>query len=484
MVYYRKYRPQTIGELDSAKLRETLYAVLASPSIPHAFLFTGPKGLGKTSTARIVAKTINCERLASRKIAASSKDEKLNAELEPCNACDSCTSITNGTNIDVLEIDGASNRGIDEIRDLREKIRLAPAVAKKKVYIIDEVHMLTTEAFNALLKTLEEPPSHAMLILCTTESYKVPETIVSRCFHVSFTLATEAELQHSFTRIAKGEGFTVDDGALQLLTTLADGSFRDGAKILEEVVLLSKGKQITKELIEEKFQISNIQLQISTMLGALQKKDAKVGIQLVAKLVEQGIDIKYFIEQTVTILHGLLLHKVGVGKEDPLIQDSGFRIQDIKTLIESFTKAHGEYKYAVLPQLPLEMAIIEWSGKNDAPASLSGNAGSNAAVLLRSPLLASPVNNIKKDEGQTSVTDSSILLQLIDTIKVQNQSIAGVLRGCKVKTYDGKTLVLEAAYKFHKDKLTDQKTLPILEQAVKDITGNSVSISVLLKSSA
>ena len=164
MVFYRKYRPQKIDDLDSAAVRDTLHAVLQN-DVSHAFLFTGPKGLGKTSTARIVAKVVNCER-------------KKKGSIEPCNECDQCVSITNGTNVDVLEIDAASNRGIDEIRELKEKIRLAPVAAHRKVYIIDEVHMLTTEAFNALLKTLEEPPSHAMFILCTTEAHKVPETIV------------------------------------------------------------------------------------------------------------------------------------------------------------------------------------------------------------------------------------------------------------------------------------------------------------------
>src|SRR5579884_4048056 len=189
MVFYRKYRSQTINDLDSTAVRETLLRILQKPqSIPHAFLFTGPKGLGKTSTARIVAKVVNCTARHGPQPA---------SRIEPCNECSQCTSITNGTNLDVFEIDAASNRGIDEIRDLKEKIRLSPVAAKKKVYIIDEVHMLTTEAFNALLKTLEEPPSHAMFILCTTEQHKVPATILSRCFHIGFSKATPDELVRS-----------------------------------------------------------------------------------------------------------------------------------------------------------------------------------------------------------------------------------------------------------------------------------------------
>jgi len=243
MVFYRKYRPQKIDELDSASVRDTLHAVLQK-DVPHAFLFTGPKGLGKTSTARIVAKVVNCER-------------KKKGSVELCNECDQCVSITNGTNVDVLEIDAASNRGIDEIRELKEKIRLAPVAAKRKVYIIDEVHMLTTEAFNALLKTLEEPPSHAMFILCTTEAHKVPETIVSRCFQILFKPATEEELVRSFKRIVEGEKLNIDDEALKYIAYLADRGFRDGAKALEEVFLLAKpGEKITKEFIEKIYKTS------------------------------------------------------------------------------------------------------------------------------------------------------------------------------------------------------------------------------------
>nr|MBP9719397.1 DNA polymerase III subunit gamma/tau [Candidatus Levybacteria bacterium] len=252
MVFYRKYRPQTIEELDSEDVKKTLQSILTTGSIPHAFLFTGPKGLGKTSTARIVAKYVNCQ----------GKEEK---NVKPCNQCESCLSITNGTNLDVLEIDGASNRGIDEMRDLREKIRLLPVSANKKVYIIDEVHMLTTEAFNALLKTLEEPPLHAMFILCTTEPHKVPATILSRCFHIQFKKATTPDLVHAFERIIKAENVEAEPEALIRIASFADGSFRDGVKVLEEIVLSAKGKKVTSVMLESLYHTNSIDIDVKNM---------------------------------------------------------------------------------------------------------------------------------------------------------------------------------------------------------------------------
>lgn len=444
MVFYRKYRPQKIAELDSEAIREKLSVALSGKSIPHAFLFTGPKGLGKTSTARIMAKAVNCQQKA--------KSKKQKEDIEPCNKCDQCLSITSGTNLDVLEIDGASNRGIDEIRDLRDKIRLSPISAKNKVYIIDEVHMLTTEAFNALLKTLEEPPSHAIFILCTTEPHKVPQTIASRCFPVAFTRATELELVRSFSKIVKGEKLNVDKDALSLIASLSDGSFRDGAKILEEIARATGRKKITKELVEQKYKVSNIQYQVSNILESLQKKDAKAGLHLVGKLVDQGVDIKYFIEQMVSQLHEILLVRVGIKNSELNLE---FRIEELTKLVELLSKAHQEIKYAVLPQLPLELAIVEWiAGQNDS-------------------LPASEVDRDGKG-------NSDFWKQFIEKVKQHNHSLAGVLRGCGILRYDEKELIIETPFKFHKEKLEEKKARVILEKVCQEVIGKELKVSIVL----
>jgi len=449
MVFYRKYRPQAIEELDSKDVRDTLYAVLGHKDIAHAFLFTGPKGLGKTSTARIVAKVVNCERLVGK-------------HLEPCNKCNQCVSITNGTNIDVLEIDGASNRGIDEIRDLREKVRLSPAASSKKIYIIDEVHMLTQEAFNALLKTLEEPPSHVIFVLCTTEPHKVPATIVSRCLHVSFKKAGIEELVHSFKRIAKKENLDIDDETLFLIATLSDGSFRDGAKILEEIVLISNGGRITKDLIDKKYKTTSTAYLVEKMISLLRKPtNTKEAFSLIDKLIKQGVDMKYFIEQLIDDLHSNLLLDVGVIEtgEFPLIN---LTAEEIKPLIELLTKAYADMKYTVLPQLPLELAIVEW-------AQVQKNPEQHAEQRrIEAPPRAATTNNFWQE--------------LIDRVKSQNHSIAAVLRGCELKEYDGKNFVIETKYKFHKDKLDNLETRTFIEKVCEEIAKNKVRVSVLLKS--
>ncbi len=475
MVFYRKYRPQKIEELDSAEIREKLYGVLKDrDSAPHAYLFTGPKGLGKTSTARIVAKSLNCERLAGstshvvNNKGVSSKREQRNANstVEPCNKCNQCVSITNGTNMDVLEIDGASNRGIDEIRDLREKVRLSPVGAYKKVYIIDEVHMLTTEAFNALLKTLEEPPSHVVFILCTTEPHKVPDTIVSRCFNLTFKKASNEELVRSLQRIAKKEKLSIDKDALHLIATLSDGSFRDGVKILEEIVFMAGGKKITKELVEEEYKISNIKYQLSEMLELLSSKNTKDSLKLVGELVDQGIDMKFFLEELISNLHLLLLSKAGVGQEG--LKDSRLNIQEIKELVEMLSKAYGDLKYAVLPQLPLELVIVEWGEQSeDSPVSLPA-----------------PIQDSFRAESPHATTSfkNDIWHELITEVNKHNHSVAGVLRGCSLKSYDGESLIIEANFKFHKDKLSERKTLEVLEEACKEITKKNIKVEVLLKS--
>ncbi len=477
MVFYRKYRPQKISELDNEVVRENLTTIFSSKNSIHAFLFTGPKGLGKTSAARIVAKVINCT------------GRKNKNDLEPCNKCEQCVSITNGNNLDITEIDGASNRGIDEIRDLKEKINLAPFKAQKKVYIIDEVHMLTTEAFNALLKTLEEPPNHAVFILCTTESQKVPATIASRCFRVNFTKATNEELVRSMQRIVSKEGIRTDKEALLQMAALSDGSFRDAAKILEEIVSYAGKKTLTKDLVSEKYNIVGIEKSVEEMFDVFYKNDIKKGINLCHMLEKQGTDFKFFIEKLIDRLHVLLLIKAGV-----IEGETQFSLNQIRQLFELLSTAYQGSKFAVLPQIPLELAVIEWGG-NDVEAERNSQPQTNAqqpdysssgphALLNGKRQLddeKTPIGSKQISNSPSGGNASDFFIKLINEVKSQNKLFAGVLRSCSAGDVKNGRLVITASSKFHKEKIEEEKNMKLLEDSVKKLSAEKVSIEVRLK---
>lgn len=474
MVFYLKYRPKKISELDSKSLVEKLEVILkgklpdprlssrrtrSSGSVPHAFLFTGPKGLGKTSTARILAKSINC---TSRK----------SGEIEPCNECATCKSINNGSNLDVMEIDGASNRGIDEIRDLREKIRLAPVSSLKKIYIIDEVHMLTTEAFNALLKTLEEPPDHVFFILCTTEPQKIPQTISSRCFHIKFAKATDEDLMHSFMRIAKGEGLKIDKEANKQIARLSDSSFRDGAKILEELSMSTKN--ITLDLIEKKYKTRSIGKSVLGLITSFEKRNAREGIEIVSSLSDESVDFKLFTEELIGVLHQRLLSQV---------EGESFRmsLEETKKLIEMLVKSHTSIKYAVLPQLPLELTIVEWCSDIKDQSLKVGERKDDLASkgeTLQGKNLGSQKEKAAFASGYGEPKHDRILEELISAVKKENFSLAGILRGCRVEKFDKKELMLSTDFKFHKERLNDRKVIEMLEKLISEITNSKVKVSV------
>lgn len=473
MVFYRKYRPQKISDLDSKAVRDSLYSIFSKRDFPHAFLFSGPKGLGKTSTARIVAKVINCERHKDLK---GKLDEK---DIEPCNKCSECETITNGNNFDVFEIDGASNRGIDEIRDLKEKINLLPSKAFKKIYIIDEVHMLTTEAFNALLKTLEEPPVHAVFILCTTEFHKLPETIISRCFRIDFKKATHEEIARSLQRIVKGEEIKIDEDVLLEIAKMADGSFRDSSKILEELVIWAGEKKITLALLEEKYNMLGIDKTLSDFISLMKTKDVKKTLELVGKVADSGMDFKFFVENLINKLHILLLAKHGVGDK----QETELEILEIKKILENLSKVYLEIKSAVLPQLPLEIFIVEWMSTDSSATKVEVE---EVVVKTKTEIKAEPVRQEEpkvevKKESSTVSKSGSFASDFINEVKNHNHLLAGVLRSCEVESGNDNSVQISAISKFHKEKLEEQKSIIILQEVAEKLTGVKQQISIVLR---
>ncbi len=351
LVIARKYRPQVWNDVVAQNhVTDTLRNAVLHNRLAHAYLFTGPRGIGKTSAARILAKVLNCENL---------KDGS------PCNECSNCREITEGRFIDVFEIDGASNRGIDEVRNLRDNIQYAPAHGKYKIYIIDEVHMLTSPAFNALLKTLEEPPDHVIFIFATTEPHKVPVTIISRCQRFDFRRIGINDIIDRLRFICKQENIEIEDGALHLIAKKADGSLRDGQSILDQLISFTQGKITKDEVIRGLGLIA--QDMFFEVTEILQSKELSKGFTLVEKILYQGYDVDEFLIGLAEHLRNILVVK-SVGSAD-LVEATGedrerylkiagdFNEADLLRMINIVTEAKRIIRQSPNPQLVLEMTI-------------------------------------------------------------------------------------------------------------------------------
>lgn len=466
MVFYRKYRPQTISELDLASVREKLTSVLSSKDLPHAFLFTGGKGLGKTSSARILAKAINCQ------------DKK---GIEPCNKCEICQSITNGSNIDVLEIDAASNGGVEEIRALRERVKFSSAGLEKKVYIIDEVHMLTTGAFNALLKTLEEPPEHVVFILATTELHKLPSTVISRTFQVKFEKPSKEEMIESLARIVKGENLDVEKGVLEKISDLSDGAFRDAAKNLEELAISSGGKKITQELLDKVFKIGGIKEDVANLLKAYAKKDAKKSLEIIAHLASSGADFKIVIERLVDHLRGLLMLRNGISSEE---NDIDLSIKDINELLHLANDAYSEMKLSFIPSLPLELmtvkfCILDSDESNNKPDTMNKDFIQKSKQNNPAKGSSEDTKNLKDKEVSLKVIDRKKLLkELIEKLNKLNKPGAALLRSAAEANIIDDKLIIKTPFPIHAERLKSDKVFGDLKKVVMQVIGIEVGIEI------
>lgn len=340
-MYYLKYRPHTVSDLDNLAPAETIRTILKSKSLPHAFLFIGHKGTGKTSTARIFAKAVNC---------LSNSYAGKGTSIEPCNVCNNCKAIDKSSFSDVTEMDAASNRGINEVKELIRETSLLPMAGKYRVYIIDEAHMITNDGFNALLKTLEEPPETVIFILATTNLEKVPKTISSRCVLVQFGSAKIEEIVHMLQRIRTGEKLTITDEALNLIAKHCDLSFRDGAKILEEIVM--SGKTDVQSILGKIGIRSKI-----VLYESMGKKDAKGLIAWIKGFNESGGNISLLIEELLSDLqnHLLSLHKIP-GNDSQL----PYTLKETIILMKLLNEAYGLIKLSPYPTIPLQVALLEY----------------------------------------------------------------------------------------------------------------------------
>ena len=500
MTFYLKYRPQTLEDLDLKSVRESLKKIISSGDISHAFLLSGPKGIGKTSAARILAKIVNCEN--------PTKDK------EPCNKCDQCISITKGTNIDVVEIDAASHRGIDDVRVLRDAVKLSPSYAKKKIYIIDEAHMLTTEASNALLKTLEEPPEHVMFILATTNPEKLIDTIRSRTTNIIFKKASNQEIYERLDKVLKQEKIGFEKEALESIAEASEGSFRDSLKILEQI--LAENISLKKDTISE-YLFHKTTFKTSEFFDLLIKSETKNALDMVENAVRSGISSNSLAKNILGDLRKQILAEY----ESSDKAKSLFSKKDLIYLTKLFSKAVRQIQGSLIEQLPIELAIIEWcekkfkttdsdkdadiefsdrrlsaDKKNSKRKTLKSESGRGSKTIgtktetIHTDVDKKVVTNfdgayevIDNEGSQTNVKlddsrsfSDEIWLRILAEIRPKNASTEALLRAAKPLGYDGKKLILGVYYSFHKERLEGSPHRDLLESVIQEITGESVRV--------
>ncbi|WP_018962796.1 DNA polymerase III subunit gamma/tau [Coprothermobacter platensis] len=348
MALYRKYRPQTFDEvIGQSHVTEILVKALDNQKVSHAYLFAGPKGSGKTSCARIFAKGLNCEQGITSK---------------PDNTCESCKLINEGHSLDVIEIDAASNRGVDEIRELRERVKYRPAQSRYKVYIIDEAHMLTREAFNALLKTLEEPPDYVVFILATTDPQKIPPTVLSRCQRFRFKKLTSDEVYQILVNVCKKEGFSYEEEALQLIAEVSDGAVRDALNLLEQISVVDEGNVTAKTA---RFLLNVVDDDVVINLFSVASQDMNEAVSQMANLLESGIEPMELFRPLKTLV------RRSVFKNNPWPREKALKMFKV---LESFnyTMEHTEFPavalVAILNELGPIIADQDEPSSTDVPA--------------------------------------------------------------------------------------------------------------------
>uniref|UniRef100_A0A7V3VTG2 DNA polymerase III subunit gamma/tau n=1 Tax=candidate division WOR-3 bacterium TaxID=2052148 RepID=A0A7V3VTG2_UNCW3 len=444
-----KYRPQSFNELTGQEhIVRSLMGAINSGSIGHAYLFAGPKGVGKTTTARIFAKSLNC----------------INGPtVNPCQECPSCKEITGSRSIDVVEIDGASNRGIDEIRELRESIKYAPLHGRYKIYIIDEVHMLTNEAFNALLKTLEEPPPRVIFILATTNPSKVPATILSRCQRFIFKRLSINEISRRLKEIAQKEGIEITDRALYYLALRADGSIRDGESILEQLSSFVEGR-ITEEHVFKLIGFLGIDFYLD-LINKIIKNDLAGMIILLNKGIEEGVDVIEIYKGLVGYLRKMLLARIGIDSE--LIEVTPEEVNLLKSinleearlvnLIEICLRYEDVIKRSINARIALELLFAQM-------------------VINQAGISKHKVTNENQDifESQKVLT---LKEQLCMDLNKRSPKLSAILRQTEVNV-NGNEIEIIVNNDFQNKELTNNKNL--LLELLNKITGQDVNLQFRL----
>ena len=518
LALYRAYRPQKFSDLiGQPHVSTTIQNQFEMGRIAHAYLFTGPRGVGKTTTARLLAKLVNCEKPTGN---------------EPCNACFACEQITSGSALDLYEIDAASNTDVENVREnIIKSVRFAPNKLKKKVFIIDEVHMLSTSAFNALLKTLEEPPEHVLFILATTEIHKVPETIVSRCQRFDFKRIQKEEMMKRLREIAKSEKMIIDDEVLEQVVRHSTGCARDAESLLGQLMALGE-KHITIELASLVLPATTTVL-VETFVSHLFEKNTQACISDLNTFIEQGVDLKIFVEDVIANLRDRMFYQLSKAVPESEIL---FTRQALSSLLEAKTKIRSEH----LPQLPIELAIVELrsspvilSEAKDLPSvssRLPANLSTKALASVEAPATAgAEPRDLSQDFNQQGVgsdcekraekakmaqrteredKENVLLPELVEgvnetvfdtipvisleevrakwpqvfaQIKECNASLPLFMQSCEVCGVTGEHVELGFAYDLYVQTVNKDKNRQVIEDVLEKVIGRRIKVKAIQK---
>ena len=467
---YRKWRPQTWDQIvGQPHIVQTLKNAVAGGRVAHAYLFAGPRGTGKTTAARLLAKAVNClaEDPASR----------------PCNQCEHCKAVNEGRFLDLIEIDAASQTGVDDVRDLRDKINFSPNQGRYKVYIIDEVHMFSTSAFNALLKTLEEPPPHAIFVLATTEIHKIPPTVLSRCQRHEFRRLPLEVIVAQLQQIAASEDIQAEPEALTLIARQAAGGLRDAISLLDQ--LASTGGPVTLSLVQAVLGTAASQT-VLTMVDALLARDAAAGMDALHAALDAGADPRLLARQVVDYLRALLLLQFGNAGVVDLAAETrpqaerharGFSAGEVLRLIKIFNAAASEPRGGWQPALPLELALAEAAA--EAPSKQAAPVPLPAAVP---PKQAAPAPPPAAAATEMSPADADLSQlskawkQIRAVIKPQSSPLEGLLNSCTLLEIKDGALVLGFSSEVLRSKADRPEYLEMTRQAIAEVTGLALSI--------